>query len=101
MAGLVHLSVSSSVVLTGSSPGGERLPGRPGWGGRGGPVPARGPAGAAVMRAAARVTSRRGHTGQVLPGSAQCFYAFSPDLLADETFDEKAAIGRAEIEALT
>jgi hypothetical protein len=33
-------------------------------------VPARGPAGAAVMGAAARVTSRRGDTGQVRPGAA-------------------------------
>src|SRR6478672_6956045 len=39
-----------------------------GW--RGGPVPARGPAGAAVMGAAARVTSRGGDTGQVRPGAA-------------------------------
>src|SRR5438067_12375445 len=39
-----------------------------GW--RGGPVPARGPAGAAVMGAAARVTSRGGDTGQVCPGAA-------------------------------
>src|SRR5258708_3639578 len=29
---LVHVSVSSSVVLTGSSPWGERLPAGPGWG---------------------------------------------------------------------
>ena len=33
-------------------------------------MPARGPAGAAVMGAAARVTSRRGGTGQVRPGAA-------------------------------
>src|SRR5690348_1600453 len=39
-----------------------------GW--RGGPVPARGPAGAAVMGAAARVTSRGGDTRKVRPGAA-------------------------------
>src|SRR5690242_4243917 len=38
--------------------------------GGGGPVPARGPAGAAVMGAAARVTSRGGDTRQVRPGAA-------------------------------
>jgi len=43
---------------------------RAGAGWLGGPVPARGPAGAAVMGAAARVTSRRGDTGQVRPGAA-------------------------------
>jgi hypothetical protein len=37
---------------------------------RAGPVSARGPAGAAVMGAAARVTSRGGDTGQVRPGAA-------------------------------
>src|SRR5215471_2396339 len=41
-----------------------------GGAGGGGPVPARGPAGAAVMGAAARVTSRGGDTGQVRPGAA-------------------------------
>src|SRR5207247_4854048 len=41
-----------------------------GWAGAGGPVPARGPAGAAVMGAAARVTSRGGDTRQVRPGAA-------------------------------
>src|SRR2546423_11295437 len=50
--------------------GGERLRGQPRWAGPGGPVPARGPAGAAVMGAAARVTSRRSDTGQVRPGAA-------------------------------
>src|SRR6266576_3243818 len=42
----------------------------PGGAGAGGPVPARGPAGAAVMGAAAWVTSRGGDTGQVRPGAA-------------------------------
>jgi hypothetical protein len=37
---------------------------------RGGQVPAGGPAGGAVMRAAARVTSCRGHTRKVVPGAA-------------------------------
>src|SRR5690242_17103041 len=41
-----------------------------GGAGVGGPVPARGPAVAAVMGAAARVTSRGGDTGQVGPGAA-------------------------------
>ena len=41
-----------------------------GGAGVGGPVPARGPAGAAVMGAAARVTSRGGDTRKVCPGAA-------------------------------
>src|SRR4249920_3035525 len=52
---LMHLFVSSPGVLRGP---------------RGGQVPARGPAGGAVMRAAARVTSRRGHTRKMVPGAA-------------------------------
>jgi hypothetical protein len=61
---------SSGGSLPGSSPGGERLPGQPDGAGAGGPVRARGPAGAAVMGAAARVTSRAGHTRKVRPGAA-------------------------------
>src|SRR5215467_14020175 len=41
-----------------------------GGAGGGGPVPARGPAGAAVMGAAAWVTSRGGDTGKVRSGAA-------------------------------
>src|SRR5260370_17123249 len=75
---LVHGSVSSPVVLTGSSPWGERLPVRPGWGrsgragagqgtrggGRGGGggaghrVPGRHPAGASPPRGALRPPGR-------------------------------------------
>jgi len=66
----MHLSVSSSVCLRGPRCKASDSPAVPGGGGRGGPVPARGPAGAAVMRAAARVTSCRGHTWQVRPGPA-------------------------------
>src|SRR5215831_6360055 len=41
-----------------------------GWAGAGGPVPARGPAGAAAMGAAARVTSRGGDTRKMGPSAA-------------------------------
>src|SRR5207245_2013612 len=52
-------------------PGGRATPGASlGGAGGGGPVPARGPAGVAVMGAAARVTSRGGDTRKVRPGAA-------------------------------
>src|SRR5689334_22540018 len=66
---LVHLPVIPYGIKA-PRQGGERLPGQLRWAGSGGPVPARGPAGAAVMGAAARVTSRGGDTGQVRPGAA-------------------------------
>jgi hypothetical protein len=66
----VHPSVSSPWCLRGPRRGASDSPAVLWRARRGGPVPARGPAGAAVMGAAARVTSRRGHTRQVVPGAA-------------------------------
>ena len=66
---LVHLPVSPCGIQAPrrvASDAGASL----GGAGGGGPVPARGPAGAAVMGAAARVTSRGGDTGQVRSGAA-------------------------------
>jgi hypothetical protein len=65
----VRLFVSSLVVLRGPRGEASDSPADRN-GGRGGQVPARGPAGVAVMRAPARVTSRRGHTRKVVPGAA-------------------------------
>jgi hypothetical protein len=63
---LVHMPASSSGETSGSSPSGERLPCQAlGGAKRGGQVPARRPAGAAAMGAAARVTPRGGDTWEM------------------------------------
>src|SRR5258708_4642155 len=59
-------------MLTGSSPRGERLPGRPGRGRSGGAGAGQGTRGRGRDEGGGAVTSRRGHTWQVRPGPAVC-----------------------------